>query len=42
MKTYFVKGLKASAWVLIGVGYMVATYYGAKVLGYTIGKKLLN
>lgn len=42
MKQILIKGLKTSAWILIGTGYIVAVTYGAKALGYTIGKKLLN
>ena len=41
MKTYFVKGLKISAFVVIGVGYAAACYYGGVALGYKLGKKLL-
>ena len=41
MKTYFVKGLKISAFTVLGIGYAMAVYYGGLALGYTLGKKLL-
>ena len=41
MKTYFVKGLKIGAFIVIGVGYVMAVSYGGRVLGYKLGKKLL-
>lgn len=40
MKTYFVMGLKVGAFVLIGVGYAAACYYGGVTLGYKLAKKL--
>ena len=41
MKTYFVKGLKTGAFIVIGVGYIVACYCGWKALSYPLEKKLL-
>lgn len=41
MKTYFVKGLKISAFVVISVGYVMACGYGGRAIGYKLGKKLL-
>lgn len=42
MKTYFVKGLKTGAFIVIEVGYLVACYCGGKALGYDLGKWLLE
>lgn len=42
MKTYFVTGLKISAFVVIGVGYAVAAYCGGVALGHDLGEWLLR